>query len=335
MKKIYTILGLFSTFILAYSQITVAANPDLVGNSKNTFIDATEFTNLANSSAAKGLNFPRTNLTTFTFNTTDLGQYQYSKTAFDGMVVYNTGTGQTGANVSTQGQRVTVEPGFYYFSNPTATEDNTDVSTGKWIRIGGADAAALAGQFWAINGNTGVPAANAKIGTTDAVPVQMISNGQTIQTFGASSNDANFRKVVINPNASANVTMAKNKTVGGTGFDFALEVGGKGWFENGIVTSNSTYPDYVFDNYFTGKSEVNPNYQFKKLNEVETFIKENNHLPGVTKIDDLAKGGNGYMIDQTQLSIQTLEKVEELYLHVIEQQKEIQALKAEIAKLKK
>jgi hypothetical protein len=162
----------------------------------------------------------------------------------------------------------------------------------------------------------------------------MISNGNVIQTFGTSSSDVAFKKLIINPNASANTTMAKSKTIGGTAFDFALEVGGKGWFENGIVTSASTYPDYVFDHYFTGKSTVNPTYQFKSLAETEKFIKENNHLPGVTKIDDLSKGGNGYMIDATQLSIQSLEKIEELYLHTIKQQKEIDALKAELAELK-
>ena len=40
------------------------------------------------------------------------------------------------------------------------------------------------------------------------------------------------------------------------------------------------------------------------------------------------------MIDATQLSIQSLEKIEELYLHTIKQQKEIDALKAELAELK-
>ncbi|MGV4547804.1 hypothetical protein ACQ1QS_11150, partial [Ornithobacterium rhinotracheale] len=82
-------------------------------------------------------------------------------------------------------------------------------------------------------------------------------------------------------------------------------------------------------------SAENPNYQFKSLSQVEKFIKENNHLPGVTSIKDLTKADGAYEVDNTQLSIQTLEKVEELYLHIIEQQKEIEALKAELQALKK
>ena len=331
MKYIYTTLLLFC-FSLFYSQLLTngAVTADITA--KNPFLDASTNFNpniTFDNNKGKGLVFPSTDLTQFEFvDLTDLDGIKFPS-AFDGMVVYNTGTGNTSTAQVTTATAVT--PGFYYFSNPSSVnQGGTSIAGGQWKPLG----ATATGNFWSIGGNTGVAAANAKIGTTDNVPVQMISNGNVIQTFGTSSSDAAFKKVIINPNASANTTMAKSKTIGGTVFDFALEVGGKGWFENGIVTSASTYPDYVFDHYFTGKSTVNPNYQFKSLAETEKFIKENNHLPGVTKIDDLAKGGNGYMIDATQLSVQSLEKIEELYLHTIEQQKQIDELKAQIAELK-
>ena len=328
MKKIFSTLSIVVS-TLAFSQINLPILPNLNITGENAFMDASVYSSQFGwgVSESKGLAFPQTDLTQFQFKT-DAVNPGILATWFDGMVVYNTATGNTNATPSLGGIQTAVVPGFYYFSNPNG-EANGNIDSGQWKPLGAAT-----GNFWSIGGNTGVTAANAKIGTTDNVPVQMISNGNVIQTFGTSSSDVAFKKLIINPNASANTTMAKSKTIGGTAFDFALEVGGKGWFENGIVTSASTYPDYVFDHYFTGKSTVNPTYQFKSLAETEKFIKENNHLPGVTKIDDLAKGGNGYMIDATQLSIQSLEKIEELYLHTIKQQNEIDALKAELAELK-
>lgn len=94
-----------------------------------------------------------------------------------------------------------------------------------------------------------------------------------------------------------------------------------------IKTAGSSYADYVFEDYFTGTSILNPNYKFKSIYDTEKFIKENNHLPGVTSIKELEKTENGYSFNLTDLSTQTLEKVEELYLHTIEQQKQIDELK--------
>ena len=296
-------------------------------NSATPFLDASSSTiNNANASYGKGLVFPRTDLTALSLIASPNGIGTSYPGRLDGMIVYNTATGTAASGTA----GVSVTPGFYYYDNKSAT-----LNGGTWKPFSPSSAAALGA--WSLGGNGAeVTTANNQIGTktgTD-IPVQLISNGNVVQTFGKSG-DASFNKVVINPNASTSVSMAtKAKTVGGTSFDFALEVGGKGWFENGIVTSASTYPDYVFDNYFTGTSKVNPTYQFKSLAETEKFIKENNHLPGVTKIDDLAKGGNGYMIDATQLSVQSLEKIEELYLHTIEQQKQIDELKAQVAELK-
>ena len=94
-----------------------------------------------------------------------------------------------------------------------------------------------------------------------------------------------------------------------------------------IKTAVSSYPDYVFEDYFSGNSTLNSEYKFKSIYDTEKFIKENNHLPGVTSIKELEKTENGYSFNITELSTQTLEKVEELYLHTIEQQKQIDELK--------
>ncbi|MEN5307344.1 hypothetical protein ABE425_07490 [Chryseobacterium cucumeris] len=137
-------------------------------------------------------------------------------------------------------------------------------------------------------------------------------------------------QVSIEPNGDT--FFVKNVGVGYSTTTFApgekLKVSGS------ITTATTTYPDYVFDKYYNGKSLLNSKYKFLNIYDTEKFIKENNHLPGVTSINDLAKTENGlYSFNLSELSTQTLEKVEELYLHVIKQQAQIDAQKEQINKL--
>lgn len=99
---------------------------------------------------------------------------------------------------------------------------------------------------------------------------------------------------------------------------------------NGSVTAvNSYYADYVFEAYFKGESKLKGDYKFNSLGTVENFIKNNNHLPGITPIYELNKTKNGYSFNLSELSIQLLEKTEELFLHSINQEKLIEKLQDE------
>ncbi|MEK6513316.1 hypothetical protein [Myroides odoratimimus] len=104
---------------------------------------------------------------------------------------------------------------------------------------------------------------------------------------------------------------------------------------NGSITAtNSYYADYVFESYFDGYSTLKYDYKFNDLNTVDSYIKSNRHLPGITPISDLEKTETGYSFNVSELSIQLLEKTEELFLHVIDQQKELNAKDKEIQDLK-
>ena len=61
----------------------------------------------------------------------------------------------------------------------------------------------------------------------------------------------------------------------------------------------------------------------------------NKHLPGVTGIEDEAvvKTESGYNFDLSKLAMESLEKIEELYLHTIEQQELIEQLVKRIEQL--
>ncbi|RAR75315.1 beta strand repeat-containing protein, partial [Flavobacterium aciduliphilum] len=132
-KKVIITLFVLAAFysVSLKAQVNTNQVPQNAISGENAFIDASTNFNDANS-LGKGLVFPRTDLTAWEFKTDALDGIMFPN-AFDGMIVYNTATGNT---PSGQGDVVAVTPGFYYFFNP---DGNFDITTGHWVRIGGAD----------------------------------------------------------------------------------------------------------------------------------------------------------------------------------------------------
>ena len=89
-------------------------------------------------------------------------------------------------------------------------------------------------------------------------------------------------------------------------------------------------PDYVFEHYYQGVSNLKSSYKFLSLGDLEQFIEANHHLPGVPSAEALKN--NGLALKEMNLIL--LEKVEELTLYLLEQQKEIEALKEKFASIK-
>ena len=90
---------------------------------------------------------------------------------------------------------------------------------------------------------------------------------------------------------------------------------------NDITVDMNNAADYVFD----------PAYNLQDLSEVENYVKENKHLPGIPSAVEMAENG----MSVAQMSNLLLEKIEELTLHMIELQKENNALKSRIESLEK
>jgi hypothetical protein len=105
-------------------------------------------------------------------------------------------------------------------------------------------------------------------------------------------------------------------------------IGYKLYVEQGILTekvkvavaTSAAWADYVFAS----------DYNLKPLSEVESFIKENKHLPNIPSATDLEKEGLDLGIMQ---SLQ-MAKIEELTLYMIEMKKEIEILKTQNESLK-
>ncbi|UPK72822.1 hypothetical protein [Chitinophaga filiformis] len=82
------------------------------------------------------------------------------------------------------------------------------------------------------------------------------------------------------------------------------------------VTQATTWPDFVFD----------AEYKLPPLHEVEAYVKVNKHLPGVPSAVEVAKDGQ----DVGEMNKILLQKIEELTLHLIEQEKKIAAQQEQI-----
>lgn len=90
--------------------------------------------------------------------------------------------------------------------------------------------------------------------------------------------------------------------------------------EDYAIAPMSSWADFVF----------NKDYQLKPLHELETYIEKNNHLPDVYSAKQVAEEG----YSQHDMNKILLQKIEELTLYTIQQQKEIEALKMQLQESK-
>ncbi len=95
---------------------------------------------------------------------------------------------------------------------------------------------------------------------------------------------------------------------------YKLSVNGKIICEELKVQLHSAWPDFVF-----GKD-----YKLASLEELDAFTKKNGHLPGIRSAAEIGSEG-GMEVGELQAAL--LLKIEELTLHLIRQQKEIDLLK--------
>lgn len=95
---------------------------------------------------------------------------------------------------------------------------------------------------------------------------------------------------------------------------YKLAVDGKAICTELVVRLVPNWPDYVFAK----------NYKLRELDEVEDFIKKNNHLPGIPSAKTIEKNGLGL----GEMQKLQMEKIEELTLYIIDLKKEIEKLKS-------
>jgi hypothetical protein len=132
-------------------------------------------------------------------------------------------------------------------------------------------------------------------------------------TFGYDNYTAGFTER-MRVRGNGDVFIGTNNLTSGAGYK--LRVGGKIFSEEVRVQLQSAWPDYVFDK------------KYKKLSiqELEKYVNENNHLPNIPSAAEIEKDGQHL----GELQRKMLEKIEELSLYIIEQNKRIEILENKI-----
>jgi hypothetical protein len=119
----------------------------------------------------------------------------------------------------------------------------------------------------------------------------------------------NNGKLYLNANPDSINASIKNK--------YSAFITGGVLSEDYAIAPKSTWADHVFK----------PGYELQNLNEEENYIKTNSHLPNIPTAAEVKE--NGYSLHD--MNVKLLQKVEELTLYSIEQNKEIEQLKKAVS----
>jgi hypothetical protein len=88
-----------------------------------------------------------------------------------------------------------------------------------------------------------------------------------------------------------------------------------------VIVTNAGWSDYVFQ----------PGYRLRPLSEVHAYIQGHHHLPGIPSEREVREKG----VSVGEMQAKLLAKIEELTLHLIEQEKANQELRERVARLEK
>ena len=110
--------------------------------------------------------------------------------------------------------------------------------------------------------------------------------------------------------------------IGTTTPKYELSVNGTIVAKSAVLVENlpGEWPDYVFKK----------DYSLMPLRDVEKFIESNHHLPGVPSHEEIKKEG----LNLGEMEMIMMKKIEELTLHMIQIEKENEALKSMVKELK-
>ena len=97
---------------------------------------------------------------------------------------------------------------------------------------------------------------------------------------------------------------------------YMLSVNGKVISEEVRVELDATWPDYVFDE----------EYKLTPLHQLEKFVSTEKHLPNIPAASQVEKEG----FDLGDMNRRLLEKIEELTLYIIQQEKKLNALQLQV-----
>jgi len=234
---------------MASSQVLSNGSLTQQYNSANVFLDAAtsyDPTFSFDNNNGKGLLFSRTDLTKWVFDVAVLDGILIP-TAYDGMIVYNVGTGNTPTTGNNPTTSTDVTPGFYYFSNTSVDPNffNPTITQGEWKPLGSAGSPKIhitentPTETNLVTANTATEKVISITGTADGITTH-IDLGTTVLP---KDTVINFRKAIICDNTGNQVLVATGS------YDSATNkfVTGNGMMNYLLPAAN----DYKVELYFT------------------------------------------------------------------------------------
>jgi hypothetical protein len=147
-----------------------------------------------------------------------------------------------------------------------------------------------------------------------------VNGGNAFEIFDQSNQKINFQ---VKANGSTYIG-AQIPNSAGTHANALLSVDGKILAKSIFVNiHNSNWADYVFEK----------DYKLLPLMEVERFVNKHKHLPNVPSAKDLT-AADDFNLSLSDMHKVQMEKIEELYLYIFQQQKEIENLKRDLKEIK-
>ncbi|MEE1962581.1 hypothetical protein V1387_07805 [Allomuricauda taeanensis] len=210
-------------------------------------------------------------------------------------------------------------------SSPWTINGNDLSYTAGSVEVGTLDATTLllngtsvVSSPWTINGSDlSYTAGDIEVGSLDATALLLNGTNVVSSPWTINGNNLSYTAGTVgvsNLNASGSVGIGTTNTQG-----YMLAVAGNVVAEAVKVELQGNWPDFVFEK----------EYELIGLLETESFIKKYGHLPNVPSAKEVKQNG----ISLGEMDAKLLQKIEELTLHTIQQQKEIEDLKAANQKL--